>query len=262
MKFKKVLLTLSLGLSLALVPTLSFAHDASPAAAPQIEVLPKAKTKLKENSKKPAVVESDTTAKILNEKGNVVGKRTFKSNKTDDADSQASIAATRTVTVLAVADEEYRSAYGDWQTRIQNIVEYADNAFNRDHAIDFQVHALAAWSSQGGNSSQILQDLGRDFDGLGYDFVVGFTRDSAFDAGGIAYVYGSAPYGSALSVNLDQGVTNTWHASQHEFSHNFGLGHDPQGSGIRCIMNYDYSYSVDYWHPEHDSQIEQNEYWY
>lgn len=253
---------MTLGLSLTLVPSLSFAHSADSAAAPQLEILPKAKTKIKENSKKQALVETDTTAKILNEKGKVVGKKTFKSNKTSDGSEMKALAATRTVTVLAVADEEYRAAYGDWQSRIQNIIEYADNAFNRDHAIDFQVQALGQWSSQGGNSSQILADLGQDFDGYGYDFVVGFTRDSNFDAGGIAYVYGSAPYGSALSVNLDQGVTNTWHAAQHELSHNFGLSHDPQGSGIQCIMNYDYSYSVDYWEPTHDNQIEQNEYWY
>ncbi|WP_257348839.1 zinc-dependent metalloprotease [Pseudalkalibacillus decolorationis] len=258
---KKAVLTLSLGLSLTLVPSLSYAQDTSPKQAPQIEILPKADKKFIKKNSKPAVVEADTTAKILNENGKVIGKKSFKSNKKSVNTEMKSLAATRTVTVLAVADEEYRAKYSDWQSRIQNIIERADNAFNRDHAIDFQVKAIAQWSSQGGSSSQILQDVGRDFDGYGYDFVAGFTGDRNFTAGGIAYVYNSAPSGSALSVNLDQGSA-TSSAAQHEFSHNFGLPHDAQGSGIRCIMNYDYSYSVDYWDAEHDAEIEQHEYWY
>ncbi|QPC48305.1 peptidase M84 [Mangrovibacillus cuniculi] len=168
----------------------------------------------------------------------------------------------RVVTVLIAVDEEYRAARPDWQTFTQNIVERADDAFIRDHGIDFEIKAVAEWSSQGNNASEILQDLDRDWNGRGYDFVVGFTRDAKFNSGGIAYVYPYAPNGSAISVNLDQGAENTWHAAQHEFSHNYGLGHDPQGSGIRCIMNYDYSYSVDYWDQEHDDVIQQHKTWF
>jgi predicted Zn-dependent protease len=208
-----------------------------------------------------AIVERDTSVSILNEKGTVTGIMKTDKN-TQDGKASPQDTGARKVTVLAVADEEYRSAYSDWQTRIQNIIETADNAFNRDHGVDFVVQAVANWSSQGSNSSQILSDLQRDWDGRGYDFVAGFTRDSAFDAGGIAYVYQAAPSGSAISVNLDQGTANTAKAAQHEFSHNFGLGHDAQGSGIRCIMNYDYSYSIDYWHSQHNSQIAANKYWF
>jgi hypothetical protein len=28
------------------------------------------------------------------------------------------------------------------------------------------------------------------------------------------------------------------------------------------LMNYDYSYSVDYWHPAHNTQIQNNKVWY
>ncbi len=262
MKLSKGILSMSLALSVALVPGLADAKGAPTTEAPKVEVLPKANDNTNERSMKPAKVESSSNAKILNAQGKEVGKRTFKSNTLNDKSMVQAAAATRVVTVLAVADEEYRAQYSDWQTRIQNAVESADNAFYRDHDIDFQVHALGNWYSQGSNASQILSDLSNDWSGYSYDFVVGFTRDANFDAGGIAYVYSSAPSGSAFSVNLDQGTTNTWHAAQHEFSHNFGLGHDPQGSGIRCIMNYDYSYSVDYWDQDHDNQIEQNEYWY
>lgn len=205
-------------------------------------------------------IESTTQVTVLNELGKTVDTLTTYQNIADAQNS--ALAANRIVTVLAVADEEYRSAYSDWQTRIQTIVEQSDDAFIRDQGIDFQVKAVGSWSSQGANSSQILADLSRDWSGRNYDFVVGFTRDANFEAGGIAYVYSSDPVGSAFSVNLDQGMTNTAKAAQHEFSHNYGLGHDNQGSGIRCVMNYDFAYTVDYWHASHSSQIQQNKSWY
>lgn len=266
----------------------------------KIESLPKAKNKGEENFDKAAKVENSSVAQILDEKGKKIGekkieknvakeekkedkaaekeeKKAAKNNKEgelclfcggggDDGgsggDSTSEDNASRVVTVFIAADEEYRAAHSDWQTLTQNIVENADNAFIRDHDIDFQVKTFAQWNSEGANASEILQDLDGDYNGNGEDFLVGFTKDSNFNAGGIAYVYSNDPYQSAVSVNLDQGATNTWHAAQHEFSHNYGLGHDPQGSGIECIMNYDYSYSVDYWHQEHDNEIEANEHWY
>ncbi|XXM73207.1 zinc-dependent metalloprotease [Lysinibacillus sphaericus] len=270
MKLKKIL-TATLALSITVAPAIGMAkvpsdlsaHDHSHEHAAPVptyaDSLPKAKEYAPD--KGPAKIEKSTSVVELNEQGKVVNKTVTKSNLPKDTSKKAKAQATRTVTVLAVADEEYRAVYGDWQSRVQQIVENADNAFTRDHGIDFQVKAVGNWTSQGGNSSQILSDLSRDWSGYNYDFVVGFTRDVNFEAGGIAYVYSSDP-GTAFSVNLDQGVTNTSKAAQHEFSHNYGLGHDPQGSGIRCIMNYDYSYSVDYWHPEHNTQIQNNKYWY
>ncbi|PAE15853.1 peptidase M84 [Virgibacillus sp. 7505] len=204
-------------------------------------------------------IEQSTDVVEFNSKGKEVEKHRTESNT-----GGFSIADTgsQKVTVLAVADEEYRAAYPDWQQRIISIVEQADNAFNRDHDVDYVVEAVGQWSSSGSNSSALLQDLQRDWDGRGYDFVAGFTRDSRFDAGGIAYVYSGAPSGSAISVNLDQGTRNTAYAAQHEFTHNYGIGHDAQGSGIRCIMNYDYSYTVDYWDEGHDRVLSQNKFWY
>jgi hypothetical protein len=268
MNLKKIF-TAALAISITAAPAIGMAkvpselghhdHEHSSNASTYIDSLPKAKEYAPD--KGPAKIEKSTSVVELNEKGKVIDKTVTKSNLPKDTSKKAKAQATRTVTVLAVADEEYRAAYGDWQSRVQQIVENADNAFTRDHGIDFQVQAVGNWTSQGGNSSQILSDLSRDWSGYNYDFVVGFTRDVNFEAGGIAYVYSSDP-GAAFSVNLDQGVTNTSKAAQHEFSHNYGLGHDAQGSGIRCIMNYDYSYSVDYWHPAHNTQIQNNKYWY
>ncbi|MDQ0483847.1 zinc-dependent metalloprotease [Guptibacillus hwajinpoensis] len=266
-----------------------------------IDGIPKAKTESKEKFDKPAKVERSTVVDVLDEKGKKLSEKKINKNevkaekKADKAEKKAakedkkngkategelcilfcgggtdpdpddgggSTDTAKVVTVLIAADEEYRAAHSDWQTLTQNIVENADNAFTRDHNIDFEIKALGQWSSQGANASEILQDMDRDWNGNGYDFVVGFTKDPNFNSGGIAYVYPRSPNGSAVSVNLDQGATNTWHAAQHEFSHNYGLGHDAQGSGIKCIMNYDYSYSVDYWDQDHDNEIEAHKSWY
>ncbi|MDI5788078.1 hypothetical protein PO124_05230 [Bacillus licheniformis] len=40
------------------------------------------------------------------------------------------------MSVLAVADAQYRAKYSDWQTRIVQIIEQADVMFNRDHDVD------------------------------------------------------------------------------------------------------------------------------
>lgn len=272
MNLKKKLITATLALSITVAPSIGFAqnksielghhdHEHSSPTSTYIDSLPKAKEFAPD--KGPATIEKSTSVVELDEKGKVKKTTMTKSNLSSQKKSSQKLSAqaTKTVTVLAVADEEYRAKYSDWQTRVQQIVENSDDAFIRDHGIDFQVQAVGNWTSQGGNSSQILADLNNDWYGYSYDFVVGFTDDANFDAGGIAYVYSSSP-GTAFSVNLDQGVTNTSKAAQHEFSHNYGLSHDAQGSGIQCIMNYDYSYSVDYWHPAHDTQIQNNKSWY
>ena len=157
------------------------------------------------------------------------------------------LAPTRTVTILIAADEEYRAAHPDWKTITAQVVEKADNSFWAEHSINFVVTGYANWKSDGANSSALLADLNTEWkNNTQYDFVIGFTKDSKFTAGGIAYVYSSAPQ-SGISVVLDRGTTSTPYAIQHEWSHNYGLSHDASGSGIKCMMNYDYAYSVNYW---------------
>ncbi|AOM08859.1 MULTISPECIES: zinc-dependent metalloprotease [Bacillus] len=172
------------------------------------------------------------------------------------------LAPTRTVTILIAADEEYRAAHPDWKTITAQMVEKADNSFWAEHNINFIVKGYANWKSDGANSSAILADLNAEWkNNTQYDFVIGFTKDSKFTAGGIAYVYSSAPQ-SGVSVVLDQGTTSTPYAIQHEWSHNYGLSHDASGSGIKCMMNYDYAYSVNYWDASHDALIESHRNWY
>ncbi|WP_144640840.1 zinc-dependent metalloprotease [Bacillus cereus] len=172
------------------------------------------------------------------------------------------LAPTRTVTILIAADEEYRAAHPDWKTITAQMVEKADNSFWAEHNINFVVTGYANWKSDGANSSALLADLNTEWkNNTQYDFVIGFTKDSKFTAGGIAYVYSSAPQ-SGISVVLDQGTTSTPYAIQHEWSHNYGLSHDASGSGIKCMMNYDYAYSVNYWDAAHDALIESHRNWY
>lgn len=266
---KKRSLFLSLLLSVSLIPgvTASAAktggheheHDHE-ARGTYIDSLPKAKDF--KDLKGKVQIERTVNTKILDEKGNVTGTKTFKKNTGKGSFSTQAGTGSQKVSVLAVADAQYRAKYSDWQTRIVQIIEQADVMFNRDHDVDFVVEAVAPWTSSGSNSSQILSNLQSNFSGRSYKFVVGFTANSNFDAGGIAYVYNSKPNGSAFSVNLDQGTANTAKAATHEFSHNFGLNHDAQGSGIRCIMNYDYAYTVDVWDSAHNSQITKNKAWY
>jgi predicted Zn-dependent protease len=259
---KKSAFILSLILSASFIPFGAVdAHEETNTAPQYIgDKLPQHRefTNLTEHPK----TEKTVKANVLNKNGQIIDQKVFEKTADSTNSSSTTDQGTQKVTVLAVADEEYKAAYPDWQSRIQSIVEKADDAFNRDHNIDFEVKGLGEWGSSGQNSEQILADLSKDWDGQGYDFVIGFTRDANFDAGGIGYVYNSEPFGSAISVNLDQGTANTAKATQHELSHNFGLGHDPQGSGIKCIMNYDYAYSVDYWDPEHNETIEKNKIWY
>ncbi|MCA1054352.1 zinc-dependent metalloprotease [Rossellomorea aquimaris] len=281
---KTGLLSLTFALSLALSPSMAGAETLNAAGIDSqgntVEIgheLPKAKTKGKEKFDKPSKVEKDSVADVLDESGKKIKKTKIKKNDSEElfglfdwlggggsggGTTEPPATTDRTVTVLVAVDEEYRAAHSDWQTLTTNIVEKADDGFIRDHSIDYDIKAFAQWTSNGNNASEILQDLDRDFNGNGYDFVVGFTRDTNFNSGGIAYVYPSAPSGSAISVNLDQGAQNTWHAAQHEFSHNYGLGHDAQGSGIQCIMNYDYAYQVDFWDGDHDNEIEAHRTWY
>lgn len=164
-----------------------------------------------------------------------------------------------TVNVYVVADEEYRAQYSDWTSRTYNIVETADNAYWRDFSINWVIQGYYSWTSNGSNASQILADLASDGSGLPNGLVIGFTRDSNFDAGGIAYVYGSNP-GTGYSVSLDQGVSSTTYALRHEIGHNYGAGHD-FGSTV-CMMNYTYAYSVDYFDPAHDSLVSSHQSWF
>ena len=80
------------------------------------------------------------------------------------------------------------------------MVEKADNSFWAEHSINFVVTGYANWKSDGANSSALLADLNAEWkNNTQYDFVIGFTKDSKFTAGGIAYVYPSAPQ-SGISV--------------------------------------------------------------
>lgn len=215
---------------------------------------------IKSATNEPVVIERDTNAKVINEKGKVIGSQRF--SKSKRIHKQATSATV--VTAVIAADEEYRARYPDWKQRTLNIVEQADNAFYRDHQVDFHVAGFQEWNSNGYNSSRLLEDLDRDLNRGQVDFVIGFTNDRYFDAGGIAYLQPTGgPGGSAVSVTKDMHPNAIWHVVQHELSHNFGVPHDRHGRQYeKCIMNYYYTTKIDYWDEAHDQLIERNKFWY
>ena len=164
-----------------------------------------------------------------------------------------------TVDVYAIADEEYRSFHSNWQNNLYQIIETADNAFWRDFQINWVIQGYYSWTSNGGNASAILSDLANDGSGLPNGLAMGFTRDSNFNAGGIAYVYSSNP-GTGFSVCLDQGISSTTSALRHEIGHNYSLRHD--FDPVVCLMNYTYAYSIDYFDATHENDIIARKSWF
>ena len=164
-----------------------------------------------------------------------------------------------TIPVYAIADEEYRAAYSNWQSRINQIIETADNAYWRDFGINWVIQGYYSWTSNGGNASAILSDLASDGAGLPDGLAIAFTKDSNFNAGGIAYVYSSNP-GTGYSVCLDQGISSTTYALRHEAGHNYGCSHD--FNPVVCLMNYTYAYSIDYFDSAHNSLISSHVNWF
>ena len=166
-----------------------------------------------------------------------------------------------TVSVYAVADEEYRAAYSNWTSKLNNIIETADNAYYRDFRINWVIQGYYNWTSNGSSSSALLADLASDGAGLPNGLCMGFTRDSNFTAGGIAYVYSSNP-GTGYSICKDQGDSSTIYALRHEAGHNYGCGHDPTASSPVCMMNYQYAYSVDYFDSAHANTVRNHDHWF
>ncbi|CAM2009903.1 M12 family metallo-peptidase [Acanthopleuribacter pedis] len=164
-----------------------------------------------------------------------------------------------TVNVYVVADEEYRARHSDWQQRLEQIIETADNSYWRDFRINWVIQGYYSWTSNGNNASAILADLARDAASLPNGLIMGFSADSRFDAGGIAYVYRSNPR-KGFSVCLDQGVSGTTSALRHEIGHNYGCSHD--FDPVVCLMNYTYSYQIDYFDSAHDALIQNRDSWF
>lgn len=185
----------------------------------------------------------------------------FRGFEVDEAEKfgYEEVSRAATVPVYAVADEEYVAAHSNWQTLLNQIIETADNAYYRDYRINWVINGYYTWTSTGNNSSQILGSLASAGSGLPDGLCMGFSRDSKFDAGGIAYVYTSNP-GTGFSVCKDQGTTSTTSALRHEIGHNYGAHHD--FDPVVCLMNYTYSYSIDYFDNAHDNLIISHDHWF
>lgn len=203
------------------------------------------------------IVEDPKVENPVEHPWDVPGNKMFRGYEIDESEKFPFKAAV--VDVYAVADEEYRAAHSNWQNLLYQIIETADNAYYRDFNINWVIAGYYSWTSNGNNASQILSDLASDGSGLPNGLCMGFTKDSHFNAGGIAYVYGSNP-GTGYSVCLDQGVSSTTYALRHEAGHNYGASHD--FDPVVCLMNYTYAYSIDYFDSAHDSLISSHQGWF
>lgn len=162
----------------------------------------------------------------------------------------------RTVSVYAVADEEYIDYYDDWwnpwdqdqwKSEVVRAVELGDDAFEREFQINFVVKEIGTWDSDDRTNS--LYELGveaiREVDKGVNDVMVAFTnqdvkeakrerwwekpwwKKSAYVSGILAFADGEnlgteeAILGNYIIVLLlkDQFIDNV---HQHEYSHLFG----------------------------------------
>lgn len=81
----------------------------------------------------------------------------FTSRNISQQTSTKATTTTNTVNVWIVADEEYRSTFGNnWQTQAYNTIENADNAFYNDHNIDFVVGKYSIWDSNDNTDDVVL----------------------------------------------------------------------------------------------------------
>ncbi|MHA0856622.1 M12 family metallo-peptidase [Paenibacillus sp. CMAA1364] len=202
------------------------------------------------------VVERSTSAKILNEKGVEIGQKRIEGTEGDSFSTKAFEG--RLVKVLAVSDEEYRTAHTDWIDRVTRIIESADDIYNTNFSIDFDVVAYSVWNSSGSTSSALLADLA-DNGYSGYDLVIGFTGDSHFTDGGLAYRYSSDPV-TGYSLNFDQTETSTYKAARHEVAHNYGVS--DHSDSVMCINNDNYTYSASNWDTTHKNLISSHKTWF
>lgn len=167
-----------------------------------------------------------------------------------------------TVDVYVVADQTFTPANPNWSGSggtLYNVVETADNAYYRDYRINWVIKGYYTWTSSNNGTSNILAGLASAGSGLPDGLCMGWTRQSSFTAGGVAYVYTSNP-GTGFSVCKDQGQSANISALRHEIGHNYGCSHD--FDPVVCLMNYTYSYQIDYFDNAHDNTINSHSGWF
>ncbi len=151
-----------------------------------------------------------------------------------------------TVNVWIVADEEYRSNFGNsWKTQAYNTIETADNAFFNDHNINFIVGKYSTWDSDDSvHDSSLLDEAqvetGWNTNHQGMDMLAVFTDQSTDSRG-----WGERP-GDAWIMKHQITSGWDWHLAQHEASHNYDCP-DHGYTGPTCIMTYTYMMVTDDW---------------
>ena len=136
---------------------------------------------------KPVIVESkdlENLLLIMPEDIKKVIIENVSSKNTDQKSSAVQTTTANTVNVWIVADEEYRSNFGNsWQTQAYNTIETADNAFFNDHNMNFIVGKYSTWDSDDsvhdeGLLNEAQAETGWNSNQQGMDVLAIFTDQS------------------------------------------------------------------------------------
>lgn len=146
------------------------------------------------------------------------------------------------VSVQAVADEEFRTRYGDnWQNRITELVSQAGEGFESDFGIQYNVNYYVAWDSDNSLTtlSELLQEAIVETTAPEQVKMV-FTTQTTSDG----YV-GLVPYAGAdeMIVKDTEYFEFDWDTTRHEASHVYYCTHDGHPEDTHCILNQ----IIEYW---------------
>lgn len=182
----------------------------------------------------------------------------FTSRNISQQTSTKATTTTNTVNVWIVADEEYRSTFGNnWQTQAYNTIENADNAFYNDHNIDFVVGKYSIWDSNDNTDDVVLllneakSETGWNSNHQGMDMLAVFSDQGLSNRGYSEYLTGAWIMQHQITSGWD------WHVAQHEASHSYDC-RDHGYAGPTCIMTYTFMMSTDNWCSNCDQIIETN----
>ncbi len=192
---------------------------------------------------------------------NDVGKINQKKSTSGDT----SIAATKTVYVMVVADEEFRSRFGSqWKSQALKMLEGGDDAFNYYHEIDMMInYYYETWDSNDAGTFSDLRAEAASETGWNSGQKHGCTMLAIFTDQSDGNLAGQAERPGDTWIMRSQGNFATdHHVSEHEMSHNYDCPDHPDtwDPNDPCIMAR--VYDTYWWDESCDTIIENNKYTY
>ena len=173
------------------------------------------------------------------------------------------IASTKTVYVMIVADEEFRTKFGStWKQQAFAMLEGGDDSFIKYHDIDMVVnYYYETWDSNDTANFGELLDEAQTETGWDSDDRHSCTMIAIFTDQTDGNIAGKAEVpGNAWAMRSQGNYTTDHHVSQHEMSHNYDCHHHSWDPNDPCIMAR--CYDTFEWCATCDTTIENNKYTY